>query len=176
MITKWYKNLLKWMLQSGVSNGYTLVKTPGGETKYIGGGFTSSSFPNSVSKTVQINTLKGSGIHVGTGQTPATEEDYFIESKIASGLKAGSTTVRGGVDENGNPYVELSFMLSNTTGEDIVVREIGYVQGAALANTIGGSSANSNILLDRTVLSTPVTVPAGGEAVIRYTLKTVQST
>lgn len=175
MITKWYKNLLMWALQAGVSNGYTLVKTSSGATKYIGGSFSSSSFPYSTSKAVQINTLKSSGIHIGTGQTPATEEDYFLESKITSGVQAGTVTTRGGVDENGNPYIELSFMLSNATGADIVVREIGYVQGAALANTIGGSSANDNILLDRTVLSTPVTVPAGGEAVIRYTLKTVQS-
>lgn len=171
MITKWYKNLLMWALQSGINKGYTPVKDVAGNTKYLGGYF--NGFPNTPSKTVQISNLNNAGIYVGTGQTPATEEDYSLENKIVSGLTPGTPTTRGGVDENGNPYIEYTFMLSNTTANDIIIREIGYYQNASLASTIGGSSSTERILIDRTVLPTPVTVPANGEAVLRYTLKTV---
>lgn len=172
MITKWYKNILMWVLQSGVTNGYTPMKDTAGNTKYLGGNF--NSFPYTPSKNVYIGSQNNAGIYVGTGQTPATEEDYNLENKIVSGLTPGSTTARGGVDENGNPYIEYTFMLSNTTANDIIVREIGYIQIANLASTIGGTASGGRILIDRTVLSTPVTVPANGDAVIRYTLKTVQ--
>lgn len=171
MITKWYKNLLMWALQSGITAGYTPVKNVTGNTKYLGGNF--NGFPYGPTKTVQINSLNNAGIYVGTGQTPATEEDYSLENKIASGLTPGTVTTRGGVDENGNPYIEYTFMLSNTTANDIIIKEIGYYQNVSLASTIGGSMSSEKILIDRTVLPTPVTVPANGEAVLRYTLKTV---
>ena len=157
----------------GGSKGYTPVKNTSGETKYIGGYFGSSGMPSTIQKTVQISNTSA-GIWLGEGQTPATEEDYTLEEKITSGLTAGTATIRSEVDENGNPYIEYTFMLSNTTAEDIIIREIGFVQQFNMSSTIGGATSQDKLLIDRTVLSVPVTVPANGEAVMRYTLKTIK--
>jgi len=174
MITKNFKVFIACILQSSgntTTKGYMPVKDVSGTTKYLG--FNFASFPYNLYRNVTFS--NGSGIIVGNGDTPATEDDYALESKITSGLTASNSTYTFGVDD-GNPYLEYLFTLTNTTGADIVVKEIGYVQPLQSATTSGGNASSSgNYLIDRTVLSTPVTVPANGSAAIKYRLKTVIS-
>lgn len=174
MITKNFKARAATLLQMGsVSIGKLSVKDIGGTTRYLSLSG-SSSFPSTVTSSVAIGS-SSPGIHIGSGSTAASEDDYELESRITSGLSSSSTTQTYDVDSSGNPYLEYLFTLTNNTSSDIVVREIGYVQQFRLADTQGGSitSANRYLLLDRTVLDTPVTVPANDSAAIKYTLKTV---
>lgn len=177
MITKNFKMLIVSLLQASGANTecYLPIKTVSNSTAYIGGKY--SNFPYAVSKTVRYSN-NSAGIIVGAGNTPATENDYCLESQITSGLSASSVTSTYGLDANGNYYMIMLFTLTNTTGSDITIKEVGYVQAVSSASSEGGtpsSSGSSSVLLDRTVLEQPVTVPANDSAAIKYILKTVLS-
>ena len=174
MITKAFKNLLACVLGSSggsLSTGNLPAKNMGGNVRYLG---FRNYFPGTVSQNVTFSA--SSGILVGTGNAAPTEDDYCLASQITSGMSATSPAATRSVDDNGNPYVEFVFVLSNTTGSDIVVSEIGYAQTLYCSSTEGSAdSSTSTFLFDRTVLSTPVTVPANGSAAVKYTMKTVIS-
>lgn len=171
MFTKWFKNCIKGMIACA-GGGFTLdlpVKNVSNTTYYFGN---MNTYPGSVTATF-ATTATNSGIHVGTGNTAATENDYALESPITSGM-SGVVTVNKFIDAStNNPCVTYNMVLTNTTSSDVVVKEVGFYQQVALGASAGATSTtNRTILVDRTVLDTPVTVPANGNAAIYYTLKT----
>lgn len=172
MITKNFKHLLAMVLLNNGSQAtpaYLPVTTMNGTTQYIGGRMY---FPGTVTYSVSTSS-SSTGIHLGTGDTAPTENDYALESKISSGITASTPTRQYNKDNNGNPYLTLMFTVTNTTSSDIIVKEIGFVQSAYLATNMGSSQSSNgtHILLDRTILSQPVTIPANDSAAIKYTLK-----
>lgn len=174
MITKNFKAIIAWLLQIKTYSpkGYTPIKDVNGNTLYSSGNI--SNYPAGKTSAVIINTTTNPGIYLGSGSTPPTENDYSLESRITGGLTPSSTNETAGVDENGNPFITFVFTLTNTTANDITVAEIGYFQTCMAAASYGGNaSAYERFMLDRTVLQNPVTVPANGNAVIEYTLKTI---
>lgn len=113
------------------------------------------------------------GISVGSGGTAATRNDYQLESPITAGLSGLMNRVAG-LDANGYPFLQFDIMLTNVSDSDITIREIGYKQSLRVCDTLGGTSiGNRTCLIDRSVLSSAVTIAPGNYAVIRYTLKTV---
>lgn len=103
------------------------------------------------------------GILIGTGTTPPTLDDYQMESQIKSGMTASNSR---GFDENGNPYTIIT--LTNSSDKAIKVGEIGVV-GSGYYNA--GSSGSKHVLLDRTVLDSPITIEPGGVGQITYTIR-----
>lgn len=178
MITKTFKALVSLLFASTGSEGYIPVKKINGGEVLLAPYFASDDFPCNPSNNVQINSNYSSpGIYLGTGDTAPTEDDYGLAARITTGLTASTPTQATGKDANGNPYKQILFTLTNTTSTDIIVKEIGYVQtlraGLTNAPTV---VTNERFLLDRTVLPSPVTVPANnGTAAIKYTLKTIIS-
>lgn len=170
MITKNFEKFMSTVLEGGnfTPPGLIPIKNTQGVDKYLS--FRTAGFPATTNVNVVFNT--SAGIHLGTGNTPSTENDYQLESQITSGLSASSTTNTYGLDTNGNPYVKYLFTVSNTTNSDIVISEIGYAQNFYASSSIGGSASAYTFLIDRTVLDTPVTVPANDSAALKYTLKT----
>lgn len=183
MVTKNFMMLVAAILQSNGSTacpGNLPVKATNGTTYYIGSRFGNYSFPVSYEKSVNFS-ITGVGIHVGSCNTPPTANDYTLEAPIESGLTANTPTYTWGVDENNNPYLDILFTLTNTTENDVIVREVSYVQAVSKTDTKGNNVAiNSGgvalLTLDRTVLGTPVTVPVNGSASITYRLKTILPT
>ena len=170
MITKNMKLIMAAMIVS--HNGQQIVNIPGarktdGTNVYIGSFFTSVSYPVSYSQQV-ITSITSSGIILGVGNTPATENDYTLENPITSGFTASTPSATKGVDNNGNPYLEYAFTVTNTGSSDLTIKEIGYIQSAYVGTTLNGSSSVGRLLLDRTVLETPVTIPSGEYAAIKY--------
>ena len=103
------------------------------------------------------------GILIGTGTTPPTLDDYKMESQIQSGMNASNSR---GFDENGNPYTIIT--LTNATDKAITVGEVGVVTSGYYN---AGSSGSKHILVDRTVLDTPLTIEPGGVGQITYTIR-----
>lgn len=171
MITKWWKNLIKTALQTAFQNpvyGYNIpLKATNGTTYYaMGIGNITISWSNPMSFNAQ-----NTGVSIGTSDTPATDEDYVLGNTITSGISATCTTTKS--EEDGIPCTTLNMVLSNSTNADIIVKEVGLKCTVTVANTAGGTaSSNRVILVDRTVLETPVTVPARGNAAVFYKLKT----
>lgn len=178
MTTKNFKAFLQMVLQAcyyGTAKAMVEAKYTNGNTCYLAPPLEQNVFPRTVASTLATNGY--GGISVGRGNRPATEDDYRLEDKITTGLTAESPTKTSGVDSDGNPYLEYQFLLSNTTGADIVIKEVGYGQSVYCGNTAGATSISTySILFDRTVLENPLTVPANGTAVLKYTLKTIINT
>lgn len=177
MITKQFKNWVAGLLESvsGGHYGYLPVKATNGNT-YYGSNFVgaNSQFPR-VTETGMSTSATAVGIVLGSGSTAATENDYAIETAITSGISCTPTYERG-VDSSGNPYVEFTLVMTNTTSSDIVIREIAYNQNIYLVASQGATSATARVVcFDHTSLSSAVTVPAGGQNTIKYRLKTVMS-
>lgn len=102
------------------------------------------------------------GIVLGSGTTPATVDDYKLESQIRSGLACSLVTT--GDDDNNAVY---TITATNTTSEDIVIGEVGiYARGFY-------ASGNSSVLIltERTVLEAPITIEPGGVGQVTYSIK-----
>lgn len=178
MITNNFRQVLKMILvnYNGKSKGGIPVKDVNGATKYLCemNGWPSAS---SVQTQIQINSYARAGIWLGSGTTQESVTDYGLETRITSGL-SGTCQIDGNntLDLNGNPQIKMILTLTNTGNTDVTVSEISYMQNVYMANDQNGTGkTNAPILIDRTLLNTPVTIPAGESAAITYTLKTVIS-
>lgn len=175
MLTKNFKNMMAMVLSS-VSGGPGLlpVKDIGGNVRYFGHLQDSSSFPYTRTNSYTAN-ANAVGWTFGSGSTEATEDDWKLESPITGGLSCSASGVRK-LDGNGNPYVTWAMTVTNTGSSDITIAEIGYKQNMYCATAEEGTSYGRYVfLIDRTVLTTPITIAVGEYAVIEYTLKTVIS-
>lgn len=169
MITKNFKSVVATLIAAGGAVDLLPVKTSGGSTYYLSANLTR--FPYNVTTNVQISQTMNNGIYLGTGTTPPTENDYRLENVISSssGISGATPTVNRRIDNDGNIYIEFTFLLSNSTNNDVTVNEIGYFQLFNGGDTqYSGVSAQISLMLDRTVLSTPVVVPANGSAAMKY--------
>lgn len=178
MVTKNFKNMMKLVLQSSETSstkGFLPAKKAiDGSTHYLCCKMRSTVFPGSVA--TNFSYTFSPGVIVGSGNTPPTEDDYKLDTQITSGLtQSGSTTVVYGADSDGNPYKQMDMILQNTTASDIVIREVGYLQWLEGSTVQYATTGNEQFpaLLDRTLLETPLTVPANNVAVLRYVLKTI---
>jgi hypothetical protein len=105
------------------------------------------------------------GVYFGSGSTPATREDYKLESPIESGLSITNPSSLVWLEtDGGNCSAVADFVLRNTSGAKIVVREVGFV--SALIRQNDGDFYPC--LFERTVLDNPVTIPAGEAKLIEY--------
>lgn len=95
-----------------------------------------------------------STIKVGTGTTTPTQNDYDMQNE-ATGITCDATST--GFTSNLTKTYTATF--SNSTASDINITELGlFVR----------EFSNNDFLLDRTVLSTPITIPAGQSKSITY--------
>jgi len=105
-----------------------------------------------------------SGIVLGSGTTPPTINDFRLESQITSGLHCSVASVY-----HSEGYVTRNITATNISDYEITIAEIGYqCQIYTGENTTSGSKF---VLMDRSLLQVPVTIPAGGVGVISYTIR-----
>ena len=103
------------------------------------------------------------GVSFGTGTTPATTSDYFLESILTS--TQISVSAPSAVSfSRGDTYDEYSatFGITNETTEAITISEVGLT---------AMPSSGGHTLVDRTVLDNPITIPAGQSKQITYTIR-----
>ena len=107
------------------------------------------------------------GIIVGSGNTTPTENDYQLDSQILSGLSVTSSFVRYGGEGTKIGYVG-NYMITNSSNEDITIKEYGYQLHKYQQRKNGSSIAVGQfpILLSRSVLETPVTIPANSSNIL----------
>lgn len=103
------------------------------------------------------------GIYLGSGSTPAQATDINLESPIKSGITA-TFIGKGSIKEADGKYAVFSqFVLKNTTDSDINIYEVGYF------SNIGKTNAEYYLtLMERTVFSKPITIPAGESKFFTY--------
>ena len=99
----------------------------------------------------------------GSGTTPPTPNDIKIESVVSVGI-----TMPGSVSFNlTDEYMEASctYGVQNTSSNDITISEI------ALYGLATFPALSCTLMYDRTVLDTPITIPAGQSKQITYTIR-----
>lgn len=176
MLTKNFKALLQMACLSVGSRlkGFIQAKNVTGADVYLSRISTSGGWPGTFPPYVHIENSNNIGIYVGSGNTPASENDYCLENKITQGLKGSLTidTTDQNLDENGVLQNYILITLTNTSNETITISEIGMVTKAYAATNFNASSANEHsFLLDRTVLTTPLTLAPNESGLISYVFK-----
>ena len=108
------------------------------------------------------------GVSFGTGTTPATASDYVLES-ILDYNKINVSTPSSISFSRYDTYEEytVTFGVTNKTADAITISEMGLTAMPYFTN----SGGNYYALVDRTVLDTPVTIPAGQSKQITYTIR-----
>lgn len=176
MITKNFKALLSSILlkpatTDGGAYGFIPVKITNGNTVYIWGGVNSSTYPCAMATNV-VTSETSAGIVFGSGTSAPIENDYKIETVI-TGITGTVSYIRG--FEDGDPYVKFQIVVTNNNASDIIVSEVALNQSIRTVATQGGtgSAATSVVCIDRTLLSQAITIPAGGQKIIDYKLKSI---
>ena len=110
------------------------------------------------------NDYASAGVILGTGNTPPTPEDYALSGEIITNF-AFSAAVTIMEDAGGCTWSAL-YTITNTADTDITIREI-----ALMVSNSNYTGKDYHALIERTVLDSPVTIPAGGVGVVTYTIR-----
>lgn len=105
------------------------------------------------------------GVILGTGNTPPTIDDCKLSGDLITGY-IYSVTVAHDIDEYGATSTAL-YTITNTSSKTITIGEIGLM--AVLSS--GGANAQSQALVERTVLDVPLTIEPGGVGQLTYTIR-----
>lgn len=108
------------------------------------------------------------GVVIGTGTEPPTVDDYTLSGELISGYSFNASIKRA-PDENGVDMT-VTYTITNTGTSDFTIGEIGLIANISNEN-YSTSASNYKALLERTVLDTPVTIPAGGVGQVTYTIR-----
>lgn len=169
MVTNNFKKILFGGIFGSTSTSYStpsfgsinLVNTSGSnvsiyEKQYDNSdaGFRVNVFVNALNHLAKESSYGYSTIKVGTGTTTPTQNDYGMQNE-ATGITCDAAST--GFTSNLTKTYTATF--SNSTASDINITELGlFVQ----------DYNENDFLLDRTVLSTPITIPAGQSKSITY--------
>ncbi len=105
------------------------------------------------------------GTWYGKGRTPATSDDCTLEDPITDASVIGTAGYSALANNVSTDHVEISVphSVTNQTDEPIIIGEVGCFGQA--------NSSGPGILLDRTVLEEPITIPPRGTARFEYVIK-----
>ena len=109
--------------------------------------------------------ITSSGVVLGTGNTPATLDDYKLAGEI---ITTFTYTASATSQETDKGYeCTATYSITNNGTASFTISEIALM-GTYYTND---STGNGSFLVDRTVLDTPVTIPAGGIGQVTYTIR-----
>ena len=116
----------------------------------------------------KVQTTLGSngGVVFGTGNTHPTIDDTTLSGNLISGFSySKSVTTERGAD--GVTFTAL-YTVTNNNAEAITISEVAIIANLTQQNT--STDTKFKALVERTVLDTPVTIPAGGIGQVVYTI------
>lgn len=104
------------------------------------------------------------GVYFGAGSSPATLADYTLESTITTGLAFSGGLEKVSAYENGKAEVIARYIVTNTSDAEINIWEIGCFMPIQSSS----SSQYKLVMVERTVLTEPITIPAGESKMVTY--------
>ena len=104
------------------------------------------------------------GVYFGTGSTPASLADYTLESPITKGRAFAGGLEGAGAYKDGKAEVTGRYIVTNTSGADINIWEIGCFVPVQMST----NSSYQVVMMERTVLTEPITLPAGEAKMVTY--------
>lgn len=110
------------------------------------------------------------GVAVGTSGIEETKNDVTLPGLIAeSDITINYMSTSTFNDDTGSGILG-AYTLTNNTDADITVREVGLYARPNSLKEGASSNSTSACLIDRTVLKTPIVVPANGSERLLYML------
>ena len=103
-----------------------------------------------------------SGVSFGDGDTPPTRDDYFLSGSQITAMTAVASVSTSKTDDS--VTIKGIYTITNIGSEEITIKEVGLFPVVKSA-TLGG-----HIMIERTVLDNPVTIPVGGFGQVEYTI------
>lgn len=130
---------------------------------------TSSLFLNFPKIMSFVNSTNGLGsVFFGDGDTTPTPNDYNLAGYMFTATDIDVTaSVKTVVDDDGVATTG-TYTITNKTDAEITIREVCVRARCMYA---ASSSSYTHFMLDRTVLDSPVTIPAGGVGQVTYTIR-----
>ena len=128
-------------------------------------------YKTSVSINSAINTVKTDlarhtkGVLFGTGDTPASLDDYKLAGDVIQNIAASIAETYS--YSEAQPSLKAVYTITNNNAAAITIKEVAL---HVLYNYTSNNSVRGCVI-DRTVLDTPVTIPAGGVGQVEYTIK-----
>lgn len=116
--------------------------------------------PNKVIESI----INSQGLYFGTGDTAPSVNDYKLSGEIIKNLKNDRTRISMNQDD-GYTELQVTVTVQNNNENSVTIKEIG------LFGYLSTSAINRPYLMDRIVLATPITIPAGGTKSITYNLR-----
>lgn len=113
----------------------------------------------------------------GTGNVSPTTDDYRLSGDVIRGLSPTNVTLTSVFERvNGVNKLITTYTISNTLGKDITIGEIGIMTTIRAYYYLYSQNKNGYdiyipILLERTALDEPITIPADGIGKVTYTLE-----
>lgn len=174
MITRHYKRIVKDILQRGGAKYDAYVVTASDGKTY----YTAQEQPNySSDQTAISKSTDQPGVIIGNGTAAESEDSYWLARQRTSGFSGSVLPTHEMLD--GTHTLCLYVTITNTENSSITISEIGYALITPLmrrpsdSQTIGSPYAvERNVLIDRTVLASPITIAAGSSVRLKYALKT----
>lgn len=162
------KNFYNWVIVNTTRKNIT-----GGMVTYSGSVNNSAYYQGTSSAYLldKIGTFSvfdgNSGVVFGTGTTPATIDDYKLESPIYNGFtRTGGGNGAMSVDDKGISFFAV-YGITNTGTDNLVISEIGLFGNLYYTS----NTATECCLLDRTVLETPITIAPNESKQLTYTIR-----
>lgn len=112
-----------------------------------------------------LNTDNSTGVILGTGNTPATPDDYKLAGDTITTFSYSSN---GESKETDKGYeCNATYTITNTGTSAFTISEIGFLMPLYTSS----SGSDGKMLIERTVLDNPLTIEAGGIGVLTYTIR-----
>lgn len=110
-----------------------------------------------------VKTTHDYGVIFGDGTVAPAKTDYKLSGNIISTIS--NTTSEFSHRTSGEKTTFIStFVLRNTGSEPITISEVGWVGSFS----VSGTTSSKRFLLDRALLDSPVTIPAGERGMVVY--------
>ena len=104
-----------------------------------------------------------SGVLFGTGDTPASLDDYKLAGDVIQNI---ATSIHKTYSySEAQPSLKAVYTITNNNAAAITIKEV-----ALNLQFHYSSNSSTGCVIDRTVLDTPVTIPAGGVGQVEYTI------
>lgn len=104
------------------------------------------------------------GVWFGSGNAAPTEDDFTLEAPLEGiSVSYSSSKPLVAYDGNGKGVATASFTVTNNNEAAVTIREIG-----CFSNIAPTSTAVIPVLMERTVLETPITIQPGAAVLVTY--------
>lgn len=112
----------------------------------------------------------GYGLFFGSGNTPATVDDYKLAGDTIMGCTCSYANKSTYNSDGSTSALIYDYTITNNNDAEIIIGEIGIFFETRWKHSNAGNGWYFN-MIERTALETPITIPAGGVGQVTYTIR-----